>query len=46
MIIHGNLWRSNSDQRQISLCNINAFLVRIDTRVKDMITKKRIPLVD
>ena len=31
--------RSNSDQRQISLCNINAFSVREVTRIKDIITQ-------
>ena len=29
------LLRSNSDQRQISLCNTNAFLVREVMRIKD-----------
>ena len=29
--------RANSDQRQISLCNINAFRVIKVTRIKDML---------
>ena len=31
--------RSSSDQRPISLCNINAFSVREVMRIKDMITQ-------
>ena len=30
---------SNSDQHQISLCNINAFTVRVFMRIKDMIAQ-------
>ena len=36
---HVNPLRYNSDQRQISLRNINAFSVREVTRIKDMITQ-------
>ena len=34
-----NPLRSDNDQRQISLCNINAFSVIEVTRIKDMITQ-------
>ena len=34
-----NPLRSNGDQCQISLCNINAFSVREVMRIKDMITR-------
>ena len=33
-----NPLRYDSDQRQISLCNINAFSLREVVRIKDMIT--------
>ena len=33
-----NLLRSNSDQRQSSLCNINVFSVTEVMRIKDIIT--------
>ena len=35
-----NPLRSNSDQRQIYLCNINALSVREAMRIKDMITQR------
>ena len=34
-----NPLRSNSDQCQISLCNINAFPAREVMKIKDMITQ-------
>ena len=41
-----NPLRSNSDQRQISLCYINAFLVKEVVRIKDMITQANMNSVD
>ena len=38
-IVDLNPLRSNSDQRQISLCNINAFSVRDVMRIKNVITQ-------
>ena len=37
--VHFNPLRSNSDHRQISLCNIDAFSVREIMRIKDIITQ-------
>ena len=43
MVINGkisvNPLRPNSDQREVSPCNINAFSVREVMRIKDMITQ-------